>query len=469
MNYKKITVILSLVPMTLSAGGFDSMQKFFNDAGYAANITGAKAVMHQEGGYVSAGSGFIRTPVRTLQLIHVQAPSYKMGCGGIDLFTGGVSFISSEQLTKFGQAIMQNAVPFAIDLALQTWAPGLKSALDKLKEWAQKINDFNMSSCEFAQTAVAGIMAEFTPKSRNEFICKTYANQTNDMSWLEARAGCTDAAKNESHNANAKKKPELADIIKQNRNLVWYFLMKNALLKENLVLSQYLMGMTGTLVNTSKSGDIKLRAYEPLVTDEKSAGIEVMLKGQPTSGEPQQIKIYQCDTTDQEGCLSPVDKEMVFDSSYALIPKVEEELKEIAAKVESDEGLTPAQQNMINAIDFPLLRLLENHITAGWIPEYHVYADILARIILSAYLNNLINEAKTALSQNDIGGDEDVKKLIKNLNHVQQNIVNKMHTKSYEKLQNQSTLLMRSLELEKIVVGEMSAETQANYYFGHTN
>ena len=142
---RKITVIGLLLPITLFAGGFESMQQFFNKSGYAANITGAKAAMHQEGGYVSAGSGFIRTPIETLQMVHVQAPSYKMGCGGIDLFTGGLSFISSDQLTKFGQAIMQNAIPFAIDLALQTWAPMLKSALDKLKEWAQKINDFNIT------------------------------------------------------------------------------------------------------------------------------------------------------------------------------------------------------------------------------------------------------------------------------------------------------------------------------------
>lgn len=457
--------------MPLYAGMADDMQKFFNGSGYAANITSSKAAVGQEGGYVSAGSGFIRTPVKNMQLIHVKPPSLRMGCGGIDLFAGGFDFISSEKITEFAQAIMQNAVPFAIDLALQTWAPQIKDGLDFLKQQANMINQFNMSSCEAAQTLVAGVAGSFQKNDSDSFICKTYASHTNEASsWLANKQGCNDAKTSKETNEQAKKNPEMADMVKQNRNLVWYFLLKNDFLKANTQIAEYIMAMTGTLITkTDAAGKSTHTTYEPLMIDEKSSGFEVMLHGETVNGEAQKVKIYECDDNNQEKCLTLEEKELAFDKSKALVPQIQKDLEDIAQKLLEDNKLTPAQQNMINAVNFPMLRLIENQVNAGWIPEYHLYADILARIILSHYLNQVIAEAKFALTQHDLGKDEDIRRVINNINKAQTLVVNKMETKAYEKLQHQSQLLMRSLELEKIVVGEMSAAAQNNYYFGHTN
>lgn len=451
------------------AGMADDMQKFFNGTGYAANITSAKAAIGQEGGYVSAGSGFIRTPVKNMQVIHINPPSLKMGCGGIDLFVGGFDFISSEKLTEFAQAIMQNAVPFAIDLALQTWAPQIKDALDFLKKLANDINQFNMSSCEAAQLAVGGTLGWFAKNKGKSFLCQTYASHSNEgSSWLSKKQDCEDDKTAHSENEKAKQDPKMKDLIKENRNLVWYLLMKNDFLKNNLQIAEYIMALTGTIIIVSNPS--KHMLYPPLMSDEKTAGLEAMLYGEPKDGKEQKVKVRVCgDNKDQEKCLQLKEEYLFFDNSKSLVPQIQRDLENIAEKLLSDTKLSDSQQNMINAVNFPMLRLIENQINAGWIPEYHQYADILARIVLSHYLSQVIAEAKFALSQYDSGKDKDIRWLIKNINQAQTSIVNKIETRAYDKLQHQSQLLMRSLQLEKLVVGEMSAQAQNNYYFGHTN
>ena len=446
------------------------MQDFLTKSSYAANITSGKALMRQEGGYLSAGGGFIRTPVKNLQLLHVHAPSYRMGCSGIDLFFGGLDFVSSEKLTQFGQNVMQNAVPFAIDLALQTWAPGLKGALDVVKKMAQEINSASKSSCEIAQMGVGGVAGWFAKSGKMDFLCQTYASHGNGASsWLASKQGCTDPNTNREKNEAAKKDPSLKDMVTQNRNLVWYFLMKNDFLKTNIEIAQYIMAMTGTVVNIAENGTIGLKSFEPLITNEKTAGLDQILNGNPKDGKAHEVLVYVCDDAHQEKCLSPTAQEASLKDSAALVPNVQKALEAIGEKVLSNEGLTEAEQNLINSVNFPMLRLIENHVSAGWEPEYHSYAEILARIILADYLNQIITQARFVLTQHDLGKDKEIRRLLNNLKQIQTLMVNKMATKAYERLQQQSNLLMRSLELEKIVVGEMSAQTQANYYFGHTN
>jgi len=366
---------------------------------------------------------------------------------------------------------LQNAVPFAVDMAFQTWAPQLKSGVDYLRDQANKINQFNISSCEAAQTLTAGIAGSFQQNSSDSFICKTYAQHSNSASsWLKEKQGCNDPKTAKAHNAAAKNTDGLADMVKQNRNLVWYLLLKNAFLKSNLQIAAYLMAMTGTLITqTNSEGHSVSTAYEPLMVDEKTFGLEVMLYGAPTSQEAQPVKIWRCDDSqDQEACLVLKEDQLKLDASKALVPQIQKDLESIAEKMLADQKLTDAQQNMINAINFPMLHLIEHQINAGWIPEYHLYADILARIILSHYLNQLIGEAKNVLAQPNLANDPAIQRLIQHINQAQIQVVNKIESKAYDKLKQQSQLLMHSLEIEKLVVGEMSAQAESHYYFGHT-
>ncbi|WP_440616805.1 conjugal transfer protein TraH [Cysteiniphilum sp. 6C5] len=445
------------------------MQAFLNDTGYASNITTGEVVIDQQSGYVTAGSGYIRTPVKNLQLFNVQAPNVKFGCGGIDLFTGGLSFVNDEQLTQMGQAIMQNAAPFAVQLALQTWAPSMKSALDYLQKLAQDINNFNMSSCEAAQVAVGGIAGWFTHSENNKFLCQTYGtHSTGFSSWLASKQGCSSPETSKQQTEQAKAQPELKDMIKQNRNLVWYFLMKNGFLSSNTEIAEYVMTMTGSLINeTDNAGNSTFKQLEPLIKEAKSAGFDLMLNGKSKDAKDskQEVKVYQCDDTNDEKCLKPTVKALSFAETGALVPKLRDVLQSIGNKIKSNTKLIASEQNIINSVNFPIFRLIETQLMAGWQPEYHEYAEIIARIILTDYINQIIGQARLALSMTDLGKDDDMKWLITNLDNAQRMITHHVNHAAYQALQQKSDLVMRSLQTESVVVGHMSAETQDSYYF----
>jgi conjugative transfer pilus assembly protein TraH len=75
---------------TASAAGMkNELGKVFSSMGFDNNVTAGGSYKDQMGGYYSGGSLFARSPVRSAQLMSVQAPSFKAGCGGIDMFAGG--------------------------------------------------------------------------------------------------------------------------------------------------------------------------------------------------------------------------------------------------------------------------------------------------------------------------------------------------------------------------------------------
>ena len=88
------------------------LNNFFNDLGFSNNTTAPNAYSGQEAGYYSGGSLFARDSVRDVQIAQVQLPSFRSGCGGIDLFTGGFSFIDSKQLVDLMNNIINNSMGY---------------------------------------------------------------------------------------------------------------------------------------------------------------------------------------------------------------------------------------------------------------------------------------------------------------------------------------------------------------------
>ena len=118
----KVILLLLLLPLQLltittpaiAKGGVKGeLGKIFRSMGSDANVTGAGSFRDQSGGYYTGGSVFVRNPVQNASLMDIQAPSFRAGCGGIDLFTGGFSYISSEKLVAMLKSIGSNAASYS--------------------------------------------------------------------------------------------------------------------------------------------------------------------------------------------------------------------------------------------------------------------------------------------------------------------------------------------------------------------
>lgn len=444
----------------------DTLNSYANEIGYA-NVTGATAAMTQSGGYFSAGSGYIATPVKQIQLANVQLPNISHSCSGIDWTTGGFSFISSDKLTQFGQAIIQSAVPFSIDLALQTWAPQLAALKGKFEAIAMAINNQNISSCQATQLAVGALVEPFANTDAKKYLCQSYKSQSNQAaSWLAGQQGCSNTADAAVANQAAKSDPNLDNLIKQDRNIVWYQLMKNDFLQNNPEVAEYLMSMTGTIIYPPVGTDGKLQPDRraPLIIDSRTAGFNELLFG---SSPDTKVEVYQCDDRDQEKCRNPTTVKLNIPKDKALVPKITTLLESSGQKFISDTALSTDEENLINAVNFPLLAIIQAEIRAGWIPEYNLYADIVSRIVLASYIGQMIAQATAAILRNpSSSSDDDFKWIRENLQNAQRFIVGQYQTQAYQALQQKSEMVMRGIQVENSVVGDLSAQTKQNYSFG---
>ncbi|MDN3686162.1 conjugal transfer protein TraH [Vibrio sinaloensis] len=146
----------------------------FDDTSYSVNVSNPTAYQGQSANYYTGGSLFVRNKIVDAQLVNVTVPSISAGCSGIDMFMGGLSHINSDQLVKLGKAIIHNAPPFVVNLALQTWAPQLKQNLDVLQSIADEYLNQSVNSCQATQAAIGGLAAFAAPRDQETCMRHTW-------------------------------------------------------------------------------------------------------------------------------------------------------------------------------------------------------------------------------------------------------------------------------------------------------
>src|SRR3546814_328897 len=118
----------SLVVTPLQANVGDSMARFMNDMGGAANVTVPSAFQGQSAGYYSLGNVWTRFPQKTTNIANLQLPRARAGCGGIDIFAGSFSFINASEIVALLKAVANNVVGFAFSLAIERKSTRLNSS-----------------------------------------------------------------------------------------------------------------------------------------------------------------------------------------------------------------------------------------------------------------------------------------------------------------------------------------------------
>jgi len=88
-----LIVLVTLSTFPVQAGVSKDMSIFFNKFGASSNHTKGSSYQDQSGGYYNGGSFFMRSPSKNLRPVTVTPPGFRMGCGGIDLWSGGAGFI----------------------------------------------------------------------------------------------------------------------------------------------------------------------------------------------------------------------------------------------------------------------------------------------------------------------------------------------------------------------------------------
>lgn len=108
----------------------------------------------QKRGYFTGGGISIRNKASNNSLFNIQAPRVQAGCGGIDVFWGGFSYLNPEYMIKMFQHVMTAAPAYAFKLALEQLCAPCGKILAELKNLADAVNNMGLDECGMAFSMV---------------------------------------------------------------------------------------------------------------------------------------------------------------------------------------------------------------------------------------------------------------------------------------------------------------------------
>ncbi len=318
----------SMVASPVAANVGDSMDRFMDDMGAAANVTGPSAFEGQSAGYYSLGNVWTRFPQKTTSIANLQLPRARAGCGGIDIFAGSFSFINASEMVALLKAVANNAVGFAFSLAIDTVCPECSKIMQEFSQKAQLMNNLSINSCEMAQGLVGGVW----PKGdlADKAICEAIGNESAGADYADVNPGVP-------------------------RNYTWHVLKQSAFFNPGGTfdrdLAEYAMTLIGTVIYVPPRDD-EPGKFVPFAGDASSTLVTALLDG--TQG--QSVRVFQCDEPDQ--CLNPTFQQMSLTSAKAIRPRVAQLIGSMVEAIRSDTAIGDEEKELLQVASVPLYKIL---------------------------------------------------------------------------------------------------------------
>ena len=394
---RNITLLGAVIPSMGNADLGKELHEYFSGFGAVSNVTPGGAYQGQSGGLYTGGSLYIRQPRRDLQLVNIQMPSLAAGCGGIDAFMGGVSYVDSTQLLQMFRAIGQNAQGYMFSLALSQISPHIMGKIQELGAWANEHNYNNMNSCRLATLAVDSSvgMAHDALKST----CIRQRAGGVDENYAKASFFCQDQDSAKDAVKAAKKQADLKhSAIESDVNVTWHAIQNNPILASLDNETKYLLiSLTGTVVLSAD--DSKKQSFPSLIDD----GLLEALSSGAT------VKVYTCDKdTSAEGCLKVVEKEIPIGGDSSFIAQIRRKLQSIEEKIGEDSEPTATEikvlAEFLDTNTIPIYQILnvQSAFSRGGsiVMSISEYTEIIAMDVLYKFLERGISDVMKSISNN---------------------------------------------------------------------
>ncbi|MEM4134369.1 MAG: conjugal transfer protein TraH [Candidatus Micrarchaeia archaeon] len=154
--FKRNLFVLLLLTFSLTAFACailpDNVEAGWLESWYSQKIgSGPDYHKGQQRGYFSAGSFSVRLPTSTDHLITISKPRLNVGCGGIDLFLGGIGFLNFEYLVQKLQRLIQAAPYVAFQLAIKTITEKLGNILEAAEAIINALNQLQFNECQILE------------------------------------------------------------------------------------------------------------------------------------------------------------------------------------------------------------------------------------------------------------------------------------------------------------------------------
>lgn len=450
-------IVLGLVTLSVSnsfASVATDMQNFFNQSGYSSNVTNPDVWQNQAAGYLGGGSLYARNAVRTYQLVRLDLPTFRAGCGGIDMYTGSFSFISGEKLVELGKQIMTNGGAYAVDLMLATTVPEILEQKNYLQDLMGRVNSTNINSCETSQALVGGLWPK-TAESQKKICRDIGSGKGIGADFARARQDCENADKFDEAMKEAKKDPAYEKQVLVSKNIIWDAIKNQPLLTNDPEVANLVMNLTGTVIFDDKGNPTVI----PSIADSQQL-VKAFIGDASSDVE---IEIQKCRDEDASKCLhvSPHKIKITKDSSLSakvekLILSISEKLKTRGDKGEASDW-TEDEKRFVSMSSIPVMRAvtvmgqLRYGLTSSDVLEY---SSLIAQDMFQQYLAELLSGVKASLAGSQI--QEDLLKDIEKRVHQAQVEIAKIDPKVSRKIQEKLAFIQKIQVLERQVASELA-------------
>jgi conjugative transfer pilus assembly protein TraH len=392
-----MAAVLVVSPVTLRAGDLNAeVNNMFNSLGTIGNYTAPGAFRGQTFNTYTGGSLFMRAPNKVYQLAAIQFPSAKAGCGGIDVFGGSFSHISSAEFKNMLRNITAALPGIAFQLALEAVSPllgGLTKWAKGLETW---INNARINSCETAK-AIVSTAAEAAGYSSQEACGDLAIEMGLETDRDAARRRCaTDrtsilASARTSGDANVRNKAPFVG------NLTWKALQYTGAYLDDQE-RELIMSIVGTVVFYPEDAARDPEPIAPTITS-----ISQLLYGQaPGAGTDVTQHLLRCN--DYTNC-----DVVTLNTAYTHTPftaRVETMMRSIADKIATRAAIpnNSAEVGFVNQTTEPVYKMLSIGATipGSGLADSLIgqYRDVIAADYAYVFLERNLRLGMAALDKN---------------------------------------------------------------------
>ena len=460
----KLILLISLSVFSLVGNAksiADSMQDFYNRIGGSSNVTPTGSYSGQMSGHYTLGGISTRSHSENFQPFSMTGPGIRMGCGGIDLHMGAMSWIKAAEFKRLMQSITTSGMNYAFMIGFDTLCPLCKKTMDQLNKISQELSQWNIDSCNTSAALIGGIL----PKTEaiQKVVCENLSEEKGTLNdRARSRQMCGINGQSDQYLEEARTKDDahskkFRDYLTNKGNLAWMILSKNNFTeKDSTEIKELMMTVSGSIVvNDQNDGAnhkwIESKASEPSL-------INALMYG----GVLHKAKIYECDNpNDRYGCLNPkYTKELIITEEQAFVGKVKKMLASIQNKVRADQGsLTNKEIELINSAKIPLLKAINVQTAysfANEIIKLEDYAELIARDLLEDYLIELLDTVQAG-ARTIAAPDQTISDFINGVQDARQRIIY-LKSRDVKRINQALDLVQKIQVLEKMLAGEFSAD-----------
>lgn len=378
-----------------------SMQQLFDSVNAQGNITSAGFLQGQTLDMATGGSLFMRMPNKTYQLASVTPPSWNAGCGGIDLFMGGFSFINKEQFVAMLRNIGSNALGYGFKLAIQNLCPTCDNVMQALAATAQQINRLNMDSCETAKGLVNAALPDTWTRGRQD-AAKNFGVNSNiftDLSDAWSNVMNNESNADDVINQVAQSDPTAKDTLPTG-NVVWKALKKiDGMTDDDRML---VMSLVGSVIFPTQGSP---SAPKPLVPTDIDVAA---LIGSGTAGDTISVPIWRCDSLSADGCLNPYSDQLTTQSFRSMVLTKMNMITDHIANRSSYDDVSQVIA-FVNTTDLPVYQLLATgtrfNNTSGGDSASGMYVDLIAAKYAEVYIRRCVKDLQDAIGKYEAVAD----------------------------------------------------------------